>query len=509
MNGIRRKAVLQSVVGLCILGTGLTLASSFALAQGSSSAGASRQARSQQPVSPGHSKAGKTVPALFLSDIHFEPFWDPGKAPQLAAAPVSEWKAILAAPPQADREQRFSALQQSCHARGADTSYTLFESSLQAARANAADATFVTVSGDLMAHAFSCKYKTVFPLGSPQDHRAFAEKTLAFVMQELDGAFPGIPVIVALGNNDSDCGDYQLDAHSEFLSATGELVAKGLPEAQRAGIQETFAAGGYYSVPLPAPVANARMLVLNDLFMSKKYATCGGKPDPGAAVEQLAWLAQQLAEARRAKQKVWVMAHIPPGVDVHATLTKMRDVCGGQKPEMFLSSEQLADELVEFGDVAQLAIFAHTHMDEMRVLAADGDAQAHGVAAKLVASISPINGNAPSFTLARVDPASAALVDYRVIAASNQTGVNATWKQTYDFAQTYRAAAFSVASVSALTKAFQADPSAKTEASQDYIRDFFVGNSSPLLALAWPQYTCSLGSHTAEGYRACVCPAAK
>jgi hypothetical protein len=66
-----------------------------------------------------------TVPALLLSDIHFEPFWDPAKAPQLAAAPSSEWRAILAAAPSPDQPQRFAALQQSCHARGADTSFAL------------------------------------------------------------------------------------------------------------------------------------------------------------------------------------------------------------------------------------------------------------------------------------------------------------------------------------------------------------------------------------------------
>jgi sphingomyelin phosphodiesterase acid-like 3 len=32
-----------------------------------------------------------TVPVLMVSDIHFEPFWDPGKAAQLAAKPESDW----------------------------------------------------------------------------------------------------------------------------------------------------------------------------------------------------------------------------------------------------------------------------------------------------------------------------------------------------------------------------------------------------------------------------------
>ncbi len=62
------------------------------------------------------------------------------------------------------------------------------------------------------------------------------------------------------------------------------------------------------------------------------------------------------------------MGHIPPGVDLYSTAARMVDVCGGQRPVMFLASEKLADLLTEYGDVVELAIFAHTHMDEMRLL---------------------------------------------------------------------------------------------------------------------------------------------
>jgi sphingomyelin phosphodiesterase acid-like 3 len=180
---------------------------------------------------------------------------------------------------------------------------------------------------------------------------------------------------------------------------------------------------------------------------------------------------------------------------------------------MFLSSEKMADELVEFSDVVELAIFAHTHMDEVRILRAEDGVPrtvpTKSVAVKMVPSISPIDGNAPSFTVARVDRSSAALVDYRVFAASNQTGVDATWREEYDYGQTYREAEFSAASVSQLIAGFQADPGAKTESSRDYIRNFFAGNASPLLGLVWPQYVCGLSNHSAEGFRSCVCPAAR
>ena len=40
---------------------------------------------------------------------------------------------------------------------------------------------------------------------------------------------------------------------------------------------------------------------------------------------------------------------------------------------MFLSSEALPETMAKYGDVIRLAIFAHTHMDEMRLLEpADG-----------------------------------------------------------------------------------------------------------------------------------------
>ncbi|MGO9338869.1 MAG: metallophosphoesterase [Terracidiphilus sp.] len=469
-------------------------------------------------VKPAGAVSEQAIPAVFLSDIHFEPFFDPGKAAQLAAAPVSEWTGILGGTPSADRAQRFAALEERCPTRGDDTSFALLESSLRAMRRDAAGARFVTVSGDLIAHAFDCKFGAVFPHAAAGAYRAFVEKTLDFVMEEVDGAFPGVPVYWALGNNDSDCGDYRLDAHGEFLAAVGEEVTKTFPADERKSAEETFTAGGYYSVRLPEPVRNARLLVLDDLFMSSNYATCGGKADASGAEAQLAWLAQQMDEARRSKEKVWVMAHIPPGVDGHASAARVDQVCGAKGPKMFLGSEKIAEVLAAASDVVELVIFGHTHMDELRILKAEngarsavadlGAATGEGVAVKLVSSISPINGNAPSFTVARVDAATAGLKDFRVFAASNATGVDTAWHEEYDWGKTYHEAEFSAAAVSKVIAGFEADPGAKTEASRAYIDNFYVG-SSPLLGLIWPEYVCALRNDSAQGFKACVCKAGK
>jgi sphingomyelin phosphodiesterase acid-like 3 len=466
---------------------------------------AAQSARAQAPPA--------TVTALMVSDIHFEPFWDPAKVAQLAAAPATQWSAILAAPDSSDRAQRFAELQNACHAKGTDTSYQLLHSSLSAMRAHAAGAVFITLSGDLMAHDFSCKFHTLFPQGTIAEYESFAVKTVAFSELELHDSFPHAVLFTALGNNDSDCGDYQLDAHGPFLSQVGADIAPhlGVSQAEQTQVLHTFAATGDYNVPMSPPLEHTHFIVLDNLFMSKRYATCASMPDPKPAADQITWLRDQLETARREHQKVWFMAHIPPGVDPYSTARKMRDVCGGEKAEMFLSSDALAATLADFGDVIRLAIFAHTHMDELRLLdpAASASAAHLPVAVKMVSSISPVDGNNPSFTVARVNAATAELTDYDVYAASNQTGVDTTWSREYDFADTYHEPAFTASTVADLIAGFRADKTAQTPASQAYLRDYFVGDRSALLKPFWPQYVCALANSTSEAYRSCVCSSGK
>lgn len=493
MRSVWRNCVLRGVAVVCFLG-------GCAAATGLAARGQSANQREGSGES--------AVQALFVSDIHFDPFRDPAKVERLVAAPVAEWKTILAGPDVADGEARFAQLQQACHARGEDTSYRLFASSLAAMRIRAAGARFVIVSGDLMAHSFSCKYAALFPKAAPEDYRTFTEKTLKFVLASLRRSVPGVPVYAALGNNDSDCGDYQLDLNSAFLGAEADEFTHGFAAADRAEAIRTFAMGGYYSVSLPPPLKRTRLLVLDDIFLSGRYTTCGGKEDSAPGAAQIAWLAQQLREARSKNEKVWVVAHIPPGVDPYSTATNGKDICEGNKPTMFLSSEDLPATMARFGDVIRLAIFAHTHMDEVRLLEpADGDARGAGVAIKMIPSISPINGNDPAFTVATIAPATATMKDYRVIAASNKTGADTKWAEKYDFAKTYAEPNFSAASVRDLIGRLSAGRGAADGASQSYIQNYDVGQRVPELGLVWPLYVCALKNEEASGFQSCVCGA--
>ena len=445
-----------------------------------------------------------TVQALFVSDIHFEPFWDPAKAAKLAAAPATGWKDILAAPDSPSRQQDFNSLQSACKTRGTDTSFPVLQASMTALSLHSAGAKFVTLSGDLMAHAFDCKFKTVLPKATATDYRAFAVKTIQFVISQLQAAAPGIPVYTALGNNDSDCGDYKLDANSDFLKAVGQAVTQNFPAGERDGTLASFSQSGSYSVELPAPLERTRLIVLDDLFFSAKHTACSGQPDTAAQDALYTWLASQLEAAREANQKAWIMAHIAPGVDAYSTLSRASGPCA-TAPKMLLSSDRLAQELME-SDVVRLGIFGHTHEDEIKLLVRGGSANgpnspASAIPVKLVAAISPINGNLPSFTVAQIDPATSTLVNYQVITGSDKVN----WKQQYDYRAAYNEESFSGAAITDLVAKFTADTRAATKPSQDYIHNFSIGNPVPLLSLVWPGYVCTMAHQTATDFSACAC----
>ena len=507
MTKTQRTGVWHGVLAICI-------AAGFAAAA-APGVRAQAAAATEKPAKVGSAAVeSANVEALFVSDIHFEPFWDPAKTAKLMAAPVSAWNAILAEPASVDQAVKFAELQTTCKARGADSSYALYESSLKAIREDASGAKFVVLSGDLIAHTFSCKFGATFPKAKPGEYRAFVEKTIEYVMRELRAALPGVPVYAALGNNDSDCGDYELDANGAFLVEIGRIFSADFPAKERADALRDFSAGGYYNVRLPAPLEHTRMLVLDDLFMSRQYATCGGKADAAPAAAQIAWLTEQLDAARRDHEKVWVMSHIPPGVNPYATATKVLDMCAGGKPAMFLNSEALPEAMAHYGDVIELAIFAHTHADEMRLLKPAEEDPQGGVAIKMVGSISPVNGNNPSFTVAEVDGATSQLRDYRVFVASNQAGPDASansnagtqWTEEYDFAKTYKAPAFTAATVADLVAGFKADPTAQSSASQSYIRSYGSGaGGARAIGAFWQPYTCALRNDGADAFRSCVC----
>jgi sphingomyelin phosphodiesterase acid-like 3 len=451
-----------------------------------------------------------TIPAVMLSDLHLDPFHDPAKVPLLVKAPVEEWEAILNSTDSPTQEADFAAVQSVCGKRGADSPYALLSSSLRAAKADAPDAKFVLVSGDLLVHNLDCRYRAAMKLpqatGDDESVSAgFAEKTTVFVMKQVESVFAGIPVYLALGNNDSRCNHNRLDAHDAYLKATVQPVIDGLVgigDAERKQALSTYESAGYYAVTMAAPMEKTRLLVVDDIYMMSKFATCeADDSDQTGAREQVAWLNNELDGARQRGERVWVLGHLPPTVNAKSALSAGRSLCSKGDVEQFLSSDDLTNVLTAHADVMRLAVFGHTHLDELHVIGDKGSE----VPVKVVGSVSPVDGNTPSFVVAKVAPASATLVDYAVYNASNRTGIGTAWTKEYDFGQTYHEPNFSAKSLDDLIGRFKADSAGSMAESLAYQRSYLNGFPVNQMGPFWQSFVCSLDHSTAAGFKACVC----
>lgn len=459
----------------------------------------------------------KAASVLMLSDLHFDPLSDPAKFRQLEAAPAAGWLAVLEEPASADQAAAFSSLQARCKARGVDSSWNLVRNSLQSARLRAAKATFAVVAGDLLVHGLDCRLRALAPDMTETQVSGFAEKTVAFLALQMRRLLPGMPVYLALGNNDSGCADYRETPGSGFLKSAGDSFKSAAASGPGvASAFESFSEYGDYSLTLPAPLQHARLIVLQNIFESERYATCGGKklldPDKG----QMEWLREQLEKARASREHVWVMAHIPPGVDVYASFHKYvfepARMCEVKAPTMFLHSDAITETLASYPDVIRLALFSHTHMDEVKLLhraGADGGiASKDAVAAKLIPSISPVNGNHPAFLLAEVSATDAGMLDYATYTAGDSEGTQ--WTRTYSFRSTYGVDRFSATSVGKLTAGLREDRAGSSPVSRAYRQHFLPGDSGLIglgLQQIWPAYSCAASETTPADFSRCLCPA--
>jgi sphingomyelin phosphodiesterase acid-like 3 len=425
---------------------------------------------------------------LHVSDLHFDPFADRTIVRRLIASPVEQWVPIF----RASTATPFGRY-------GKDSSYPLLASMLAAAKGPAYD--YVLNTGDNLAHGFKKAFLAAG--GTEDDYPGFVAKTMRFVDRLVKQAFPGIPLISTLGNNDSTCGDYQLAPDSEMLAAVG----RDLPAvATRPQAQRDFAIGGFYAVPHPK-VPKHDLIVLSDVFWSTSYRdSCqpnGG--DIGSA--ELAWLEWTLYQAKLAGRTVSLVMHIPPGIDSYSS---SRDATCPLTVTSFWQDAYARRFLALVGAYKQQlrgSYAGHTHMDDFRVLTDAGGAAV--LATRITPAVSPVFGNNPAFTVLLYDRSDAGVADYATFYLSNlaQVGpdVRPAWNLEYSFGQAYRSPSFDAASLAALAKSIRADESVRAS----YTRHYAVeAAGSSINASNWTAYACAQTAITPDAFQACACPAA-
>ena len=365
----------------------------------------------------------------WISDLHFNPFHDPAVAKQLAAAPAAQWDGILAA---SGPNARLPAI-------GDETNRSLLESTLAALREDQAEPAFLVFTGDFLPYQFRENYIRLTGDPSEAGFRQFTDRTLAYLVSRLRRHFPATAIYFCLGNNDSYEGDYQQTANGPFLKNTAPLFADRLlaDDANRRRLRTDYPAFGNYLVILPG-MPNRGLIILDANMMSPRYT--GGD---AAGLAQLDWLEARLNA--NPDGQFWILMHIPPGVDVFATLNANPGQGRvGPVTTFFTPAHQarLFDILRRHAGQIKLVLAGHIHRDDFRLIPwPAGTAQPRTVV-QINTAVAPVYGNNPALKILTVDPRTLALLDYRVRSLDLVHG-RTQWQDSYTFSTTYPQAATS------------------------------------------------------------------
>ena len=401
---------------------------------------------------------------VVLSDIHFDPLYDPELVPRLQAADARQWLRIF----ESSKVTRLSGY-------GEDTNYPLLKSALSTLRCRTPEPDFVLISGDFLSHGF------------PQD-AALARKTLEFLTLRLQATFPGIPVLPALGNNDSDCGDYIQQPGGPFLADLAGIW-RPLPGPEAGTWARSFPAGGYYSVPHPT-VPKLRLVVLNTVLFSPKYQNCGQAPaDPGQ--DELAWLAEVLKQAAANGEKVWTLYHIPQAVDVYSTLS--------QKQVKTMWKDQYSSGFSQTANLGLVtASFAgHSHMDELLLPASGGFVH-------ITPAVSPLFGNNPGYQVFSYSRSTGALLDYQAFFLNLGAGQDADlpWAREYGFQSAYGQSAYDRGALQSVVAAIGSDSGTRSRFLLLYSTTSSQEGGDPC---RWQALWCGISGLTPKDFLSCLC----
>ncbi|HWS73155.1 MAG TPA: hypothetical protein VN605_13645 [Thermoanaerobaculia bacterium] len=415
---------------------------------------------------------------LSVSDIHFDPFADPALIAKLETADVAQWEAILA-----------SSKMQSFSPYGSDINDPLLRSAVAEMKKQIPSPAFVLISGDFLAHKFDQMYQQYATDKSHAAYTAFVTKTIAYVAATLRQAYPGVAIYPTLGNNDSDCGDYAVAPDSVFL-ANFRDIWKGTVRSR--SFDRRFPAGGYYHADVPA-LRNVRIIALNTNFFSTNYKNPCGKPGPDPGLQQLEWLDAELGLARLEGKRVWLLFHIPPGLDVYDS-EQWGGACPNVKPQTFWKTEYQQKYLKTTAAHQKIILgsFAgHTHQDEFRF------ASAHFI--HVTPSVSPVFGNNPAFEIVDVTQ-HGAIAGYT---AHHLPNVTLPWLREYSFDEAYAKQSYNVATLTQLATSIGTDAATRAKYFGYYSSGAAKASAQPLAN--WKGYWCGLRTMTGSDFAVCYC----
>src|SRR6201999_1457489 len=163
---------------------------------------------------------------LIVSDIHLDPMFnahnDTALRTRLMVTPVSGWQKLFENTP-AESNISVALL-------GQDANYAILHSALKNMKERLAAPAFIIIAGDFIWHN-----------ATPADS-VLKRKTIQFIAGLFKSNFPGVPIVPAMGNNDTYGDDYILQ-DPKFLNDFADAWEPNLPKHAANELK----AQGYYT----------------------------------------------------------------------------------------------------------------------------------------------------------------------------------------------------------------------------------------------------------------------
>jgi hypothetical protein len=420
---------------------------------------------------------------LLLSDIHFDPFADPGVMQQLGATPLAAC--------QSPASSAFAHY-------GSDTNYPLLKSTLDHAAATARENHFhydyVIVTGDFLAHHFDLSYRKCVA-GDAAAYQKFAGDAVSYVDAMIRQALPGVPVFAALGNNDSDRGDY-IKPTEGFLEAVGRDWSRGwgnVPEEARAAALASFEGSGNYALPNPGAPNNELIILNSNLWAARNASACSEHDsDPGLQFE---WLEKVLDKVKSAGRSATLIMHILPGIDamrssVGAPRTLWTEAC----------TEEFTRELSQFRGTAREMFAGHIHRDDFRIFP---DREGKPLLPIHIApAVSPVYLDNPAVEIGWYDRKSGKLRDYAALCL-DLGKPSPAWATEYVFSRAYGGARPDLAALEELGRRIH---QGNAQAGVGKLFAGYYGAGASVSAVTpdnWLTYSCAQTEITPAGFAQC------
>lgn len=232
-----------------------------------------------------------------------------------------------------------------------DSDTTLF---LSEVRSVAGKFPFIIMPGDFLSHR-------------PTHDTGSMIKTFSYIIDQVQKTDTGAIILPALGNNDCETHNTpDRPTYRVFYNSMLKRIDKN------GSIAKTFLAGGYYAYTR----GDFSIIMLNTLF-------CAFGPEQDA-VKEIGWLGSTLQDDLRENKKVWLVYHVPPGIDRYTG-----------NPSWYTGVQQMyLDTIKKYAAIIKFQLAGHTHMDDCRLITDSGKLISY---IAITPGLDSRNGNNPAY----------------------------------------------------------------------------------------------------------------